>query len=440
MTYHHYRSTVDPRSVLRKRLQEALAGIFGDEYIVTDPDLQESRSADFKSDVAEKLAAERHDDARRLAERVVAELDAADLADVEIIGSSIHFTIHDEWVGQALRNVLASTRLAVPEAGDPQMVVIAYPGPDPEYRHAGHLRPMFVGDAVGRCLEFIGHRVVTLSGDPDTRDVRAKDPLTELNWRLGTSAEPGVSRIFAKSSALPEVADRFVFVAPADWEHHFEMLGEAARRVGWLRDVVPAEHVGIGEIRIAGDELSGSESVEAEELLKDAVRRAGTLWDWLKVGPTEWTAETVGIGAVELACLSVAPKQPFVLDLNWVVSRGTNPLPLFTAEIRFRFAEAARLVDAGAGPVEFKNPQERALALRLLGFGAVVREVAESLDPIVLMDYLLEVAAYYSVFDKACGVSGPTDWTTGESRLVLRAVTLRTLETGLWLLTSVHSG
>ncbi|TDC49293.1 arginine--tRNA ligase [Actinomadura sp. KC345] len=437
MTY-HCSSTVDPRSVLEKRLREAVGAVFGDECAATGLDLHESTSADFESDVAVDLAAARHGDPRRLAERLVAELDAADLAQVEINGSSIRFTIHDTWIGQALREALASPRLAAPKAGDPQMVVIAYPGPDPEHRHAGHLRPMLVGDAVGRCLEFLGHRVVTLSGDPETRDLRAKDALTELNWRLGT--EPGVSGIFGTSSALPEVADRFVCVVPAEWERHVEMLCEAARRVGWLCEGVPADHVGIGEVRIAGDELSGSESVEVKDLLDDAVRRAGTLWAWLALGPTEGTAKAVGVGAVELACLAVAPDRGCVLDLNWIVGpRGTNPLPLYAAEIRTRFMEAVRLVNAGAGPVLFGNLEERALALRLLGFGAAVQEAAESVDPRVLTDHLREVAAYYSAFDKACSVFGPTVWATEESRLALRAATLRTLETGLALLTSVHS-
>ena len=50
------------------------------------------------------------------------------------------------------------------------------------------------------------------------------------------------------------------------------------------------------------------------------------------------------------------------------------------------------------------EPAERALALKLLGFGDVVVQVGDPLEPHRLCAYLFELAQHFSVFYEHCPV------------------------------------
>jgi arginyl-tRNA synthetase len=77
---------------------------------------------------------------------------------------------------------------------------------------------------------------------------------------------------------------------------------------------------------------------------------------------------------------------------------------------------------------------ERALALRLLGFGAAVSQVAEGAEPHKLAGFLFEAASAFTTFYEKCPVLDAPDETARASRLALCALTLRVLLTGLDLL------
>jgi arginyl-tRNA synthetase len=87
-----------------------------------------------------------------------------------------------------------------------------------------------------------------------------------------------------------------------------------------------------------------------------------------------------------------------------------------------------------AAPIELTEDAERALALRLLGFGAVISQVAETAEPHKLAGFLFEVASAFTTFYEQCPVlQAPTD-SVRRSRLALSALTLGVLTTGLSLL------
>ena len=79
------------------------------------------------------------------------------------------------------------------------------------------------------------------------------------------------------------------------------------------------------------------------------------------------------------------------------------------------------------------EPQERALALQLLGFSAAVEATAESFSPSKLCTYLFDLATTFTSFYEACRVL-VDDEVVRTSRLALCDVTARVLALGLSLL------
>ncbi|TDC68367.1 hypothetical protein E1193_31225 [Micromonospora sp. KC606] len=96
----------------------------------------------------------------------------------------------------------------------------------------------------------------------------------------------------------------------------------------------------------------------------------------------------------------------------------------------FRRAGTAARPDA---PVLLTEPAERALAIELLGFAAVVAEVEWSLEFHRLAGYLHRLATTFSAFYERCPVLRAPD-ELRESRLLLAELTARTLRHGLHLL------
>ena len=113
---------------------------------------------------------------------------------------------------------------------------------------------------------------------------------------------------------------------------------------------------------------------------------------------------------------------------------NTGPyLQYAAARIRSIFRSAGLEADPIARAVQIVEPSERALALQLLEFGAVVRQVGEALEPHRLCGYLFELAQAFSAFYENCPVL-KADGETRESRLALCALTAQVLVQGLDLL------
>jgi arginyl-tRNA synthetase len=148
-------------------------------------------------------------------------------------------------------------------------------------------------------------------------------------------------------------------------------------------------------------------------------------------------AEAVGIGALKYADLSVARDSSYALDFDRMLALTGNTGPYLqyaTARIRSIFRRAELDPDQVAGPLTLTEEAERALALRLLGFGAVVSQVAETSEPHRLCGYLFDTASAFTTFYEKCPVLQAETTAVRDSRLALSALTLRVLLTGLSLL------
>jgi arginyl-tRNA synthetase len=237
-------------------------------------------------------------------------------------------------------------------------------------------------------------------------------------------------------------ARRLVYVTDARQRQHFEMVFAAARAAGWVRDDVRLDHVVFGSV--LGEDgrpfkTRSGDTVRLVELLDEAEERAlaivGEKNPELSPDERARVARAVGIGAIKYADLASDRVKDYVFSWTRMLAMDGNTAPYLQyayARIRSIFRKAG-VDSAPAAAVALAAPQERSLALALLGFEGVVDAVARTLEPHRLCTYLYEVATTFSTFYEACPVL-QADAATRDGRLILCDVTARTLATGLDLL------
>jgi arginyl-tRNA synthetase len=263
--------------------------------------------------------------------------------------------------------------------------------------------------------------------------------------------------------------DRAIYVVGSDQTLHFQLVFAVAREAGWIPPGAVFEHAQVGLVLGPdGNRLRtrSGDNVQLSDLLAEAVERARAVLDELDAtarfdaAELDAVAEAVGIGAVKYADLSTARESAYVFDWDRMISfRGnTGPyLQYATARIRSIFRRAAAdgtgadaaaagdtaagdtaAADAGAAAqsagVAITAGPERALALKLLGFGAVITAVGQTAEPHRLCGYLFEVASLFTTFYEECPVLKAESASLRASRLALCALTDDVLTTGLGLL------
>jgi arginyl-tRNA synthetase len=241
--------------------------------------------------------------------------------------------------------------------------------------------------------------------------------------------------------------DQALYVVGSEQALHFQMIFAVARAAGWLPETADFEHIQIGMVQGPdGGRLRTREGDNPKlgDLLSEAVQRARAILDEqgassrFDEAELAAIAEAVGVGAVKYADLSTAHDSSYVFDLDRMVSfRGNTGPYLQYAAVRiqsiFRKSGDHNVLGASA-PIGITAAAERALALRLLGFGAVVATVAETHEPHRLCAYLFDVASQFTTFFEECPVLKAPSAALRDSRLALCALTLRVLSQGLDLL------
>jgi len=241
-------------------------------------------------------------------------------------------------------------------------------------------------------------------------------------------------------------ADEALYVVGSEQALHFQMVFAVARAAGWIPGGVPFRHEQIGMVQ--GPDGGRLRTREGDTppltgLLRGAVERARALIaerpDAAKFADAELAgiAEAVGIGAVKYADLSTAHDSAYIFDLDRMVSfRGNTGPYLQYAAVRIRsiFRKGDHNERGVTSPITITHPAERALALRLLGFGTAVAAVAQTHEPHRLCAYLFELASQFTVFFEECPVLHAPSDSLRESRLALCSLTLRVLTLGLDLL------
>ena len=238
--------------------------------------------------------------------------------------------------------------------------------------------------------------------------------------------------------------DRMIYVVGAPQNLHFRMTWSAADKAGYIRPESTPIHVQIGSVLGADGKMlktRSGESIRLMELLDEAIERAEQVVAESKAEMTseerKQVARQVGIGAVKYADLSVSHDSEYTFDFDRMLALTGNTGPYLqyaATRIRSILAKAKAQGAQPASSINLTQDAERALALKLLDYGAVVAAVGESLQPHKLAAYLYETATAFTSFYENCPVLKADDSDVRASRLALCELTLKVLTDGLSLL------
>ena len=239
-------------------------------------------------------------------------------------------------------------------------------------------------------------------------------------------------------------ATRILYVVGAPQAQHLQMCFAVARMAGWLPKGTSAEHVAFGSVLGADRKMfktRSGDSVKLVDLLDEAVARATEAMAErdADMGPDarERVARALGIGAVKYADLSNDRGRDYVFDWDRMLAFEGNTGPYLQyahARIRSIFRRAEVTAPDPRVPPTLVAPQERALALQVLGFGEAVGEAIAFDAPSKLTTYLFDLASTFTTFYEHCPVLKAPDEETRRTRLLLSDVSARVLAQGLGLL------
>ncbi|MDI1462682.1 arginine--tRNA ligase [Catellatospora sp. KI3] len=237
-------------------------------------------------------------------------------------------------------------------------------------------------------------------------------------------------------------ADRMLYVVGNEQRQHLEMVYQTAREAGWLKEPAEAVHVGYGLVLGADGRKLASRSgdtVKLADLLDEAVTRALALVQEknpeLDAQTQAAVAQSVGIGAIKYVDLSSERGKDYTFDWDRMLSFSGDTgayLQYTYARIQSIFRRGGVVPDPAA-VLLVAHPAERALAMELLHFPAVVTLAGQTLQFHRLAAYLQGLAGAFTSFYDNCPVLKSKDEVLA-SRLALCDLTARTIARGLDLL------
>jgi arginyl-tRNA synthetase len=150
------------QSQLTRKLSAALAAAgfppAGEVSPATDP-----RFGDYQSNAALVLGKHRGENPRKIAEAIVSRLDVAEICEQPNVAGAgfINFTLKCEAVEKKIAEMLHDERLGVASVTSPRKIVVDFGSPNvAKPMHVGHIRSTFLGDALARIAQFLGHDVI----------------------------------------------------------------------------------------------------------------------------------------------------------------------------------------------------------------------------------------------------------------------------------------
>ncbi len=238
-------------------------------------------------------------------------------------------------------------------------------------------------------------------------------------------------------------ANRIIIFTDARQALHFKQVEIVARKADLLPENVGYQHCPFG--MMMGDDgkpfkTRTGGTIKLAELLDEAVVRASAL---IKEKNPEITdadlaeiSKKVGIGAVKFADLSKNRTSDYIFNWKTMLSfeGATAPyLQYAYSRIQSIFSKAGTVNSSAT--INIIEPQEKALALKLLQLEDVIDAVISECTPNLLCNYLYELASLYMSFYEACPIlkEGISEEVKA-SRLALCQVIANTLKQGLDIL------
>ncbi|MHC4157731.1 MAG: arginine--tRNA ligase [Planctomycetota bacterium] len=153
-------------ATLDERISAAMAAVAGRSDCeaqvcpATDP-----KFGDYQANGVMPLAKRIKTDPRKLAEKVVKNLDVSDICEPpEVAGPGfINLRLKADFVADRLLEINADNenRLGIERNTKTETIVVDFSGPNiAKQMHVGHLRSTIIGDCICRLLEFLGHKII----------------------------------------------------------------------------------------------------------------------------------------------------------------------------------------------------------------------------------------------------------------------------------------
>ena len=238
-------------------------------------------------------------------------------------------------------------------------------------------------------------------------------------------------------------ADRIIIFTDARQALHFKQVEIVARKAEFLPEHVGYDHCPFG--MMMGDDgkpfkTRTGGTIKLAELLDEAVTRAS---DLIKEKNPDISdddlaniSKKVGIGAVKFADLSKNRTSDYIFNWKTMLSfEGATAPYLQYAYSRIQSIFRKANVEQAQANIAIVEPQEKALALKLLQLEDVIDAVISECTPNLLCNYLYELASLYMSFYEACPIlkEGISD-EVKSSRLALCDLIAKTLKQGLDIL------
>ncbi|MFQ3194994.1 MAG: arginyl-tRNA synthetase, partial [Colwellia sp.] len=236
-------------------------------------------------------------------------------------------------------------------------------------------------------------------------------------------------------------ADRIIIFTDARQSLHFKQVEIVARKSGLLPAHVGYDHCPFG--MMMGDDgkpfkTRTGGTIKLAELLDEAVIRAKEV---IKEKNPDYSdqqlneiATKVGIGAVKFADLSKNRTSDYIFNWKTMLSfeGATAPyLQYAYSRIQSIFNKAQIEQTNFNADITIIEPQEKALALKLLQLEEVLDSVISESTPNLLCNYLYELASLYMSFYEACPIlKEGIDEAVKKSRLALCLNISKTLKQG----------
>jgi arginyl-tRNA synthetase len=238
-------------------------------------------------------------------------------------------------------------------------------------------------------------------------------------------------------------ADEILYVVGTPQAQHLDMVYAVARMAGWLPEGVRCEHVSFGHVLGPDRKMfktRSGETVKLMGLVHEAVERSDAALvargsDLGEVSRMD-LATQIARAAIKYADLSSERQRDYVFDLDRMLAfeGDTGPyLQYAHARLRSIFRRLEEPWSPAGTTFALGTPQERELALGLLGLPEAFEMALSSLQPNRLCNYLFDVAQRLTAFYEACPVLSSEGAVRAE-RLALCDLTARTLEIGLSVL------
>ncbi len=240
-------------------------------------------------------------------------------------------------------------------------------------------------------------------------------------------------------------ADRILYYVDARQGQHFEQVFTIARKAGLATTHTALEHHPFG-MMLGKDgkpfKTRAGTTIKLTDLLNEAQERAAALINSksanLAPEQKEQVIRAVAIGSVKYADLSKNRTSDYVFDWDNMLAFEGNTAPyLLYAYTRIMsiFRKAGVRASDLHGDIILENEAERELAIQLGRFSETIESVAREGLPHQLCAYLYDTAGAFMKFYEACPVNkAGVDATLRNSRLLICALTARTLKLGLDLL------